>query len=479
MSRLCRIIFLMAMFFHIAPSLASTFTFDYWYGRRYHINLDGKIEPGDDEKFKREVLKHIRQGHLITALQLNTPGGNVPAATSIGEQARLLQLQTVAPFKDNNGDQICRYGSVDNLTYKRGDDCECASACFLIWSGGVDRAGQYIGIHHPYFDKKMYGSLTPEKAEEMYMGMADDVRRYLTKMEISDTIINKMFRYISKEMYYMNADEIESLKNTPPWLSQLLYDRCGNMPTGTIYSNSDRKAWFECTGQIHEAIAVKNAQKYLDQHSPGEKVPTGAVTPQPPAPSPSPTPTPSIRWPEPTPAPPTPVSSGRVVYTDGPNANYLIRNNRDLDGFDLKPYLRNVDQNACAQACTDNNMCQGFSYDEWNHFCILKSNITASRLEPREISGVVRGSFAQFPAPVNDKPHFQKYQNAYFQGDGYNSFTTPDANTCSQFCEGDLKCVAYTFFRTPQTCRLFNSTSLYLRGSSNSEVGVKSQSIER
>lgn len=494
MSRIGRIIFFMMILFQFTPSLAATFTSEFWFGRRVHITLEGKIEPGDDEAFKREVLAQIRSGHLVSALQLNTPGGNVPAATSIGEQVRLLQLQTIAPFKDNEGQQICRYGSVDNFTVKRGDECECASACFLIWSSGIDRIGKYVGIHHPYFDKKTYRNLTPDKAEEMYMGMADDVRKYLTRMEIPDGIINKMFRYISKEMYYLNDDELDGLRNPAPWLTQLIYDRCGTVPSGSIYDTPERRRYFECAGEIHEAIAARNSQKYLDQYGQsGEKVPTAITPPRPSAPVPAPVPqrtpppqvampvlpipfsppTPNVRAPEPTP------STGKVVYTDGPNANYLVRNNRDLDGMDLKPYLKNVDQNTCAQACTNNNMCQGFSYDDWNHFCILKTNITASRLEPREISGVVKGSFSQFPAPVDEKPHFQRYQNAYFQDEAYASLSSPDFMSCQQVCATDLKCVAYTYLRTQQTCQLLKSTSQYIRGNPAAEVGVKTQSIER
>jgi hypothetical protein len=494
MPRKWRLIILTMGLFTTTQSSAATFSTEHWYGRRFHMNLVGQINSGDDDIFKGEMLAQIRQGHIVSALQLYTPGGDVDAAISIGEQARLLQIQTVAPFKDGNG-HFCRYGQFDQIDRNQDDSCDCESACFIIWAAGIDRKGTYVGIHHPYFSKDMYRTLTPERAEEMYTGMANDVRKYLTKMDVPDAIVGKMFRYISTEMYFLDDEELDSLKNPLPWAEQLMADRCGTLPDGTIFDNSERKQVVDCQGEILEAIYARGEQKYLDLYGNRERVPdTEIVTTTVPGPDTTPGSIPSttITRTQPTipPAPNLPMAPapspvviptvpGRTVITDGPNTNYIIRNNRDLDGVDIKPYIRGVDQNACAQACADNNVCQAFSFDEWNHFCILKTDVSSSRLEPREISGVARSIYSRFPSAVDDTPHFQKFENAYFRGDSYSSLPAADAKACLQICDGDLRCVAYTYLYNTQTCRFFNSTNQYVHGNVDAEAGVKTQSKDR
>ena len=462
---------------------SATFETSVWYGRRAHITMWGEIKMGDDLAFKREILSQIRAGYLVTTISLYTPGGSVDAAMKMGEQIRLLHMQTQSPFKSSSGELVCHTGSFDRLINHTDSRCECASACFIVWAGGVGRFGNYVGIHHPYFNPKMFGKLDPEEAEKMYGPVETETRTYFAKMGVGDAIVNKMLRILSKDMVYLNEDQLDSLRNPASWIDEQVLARCGEIPDGLYYSNPARKAYLDCASAIHEAVYRKSAQKYLDVYGePGEKVPLAAVPATPVAP-------PSLR-PAPTPAPIKPTSPSpvqppglvvapsipgtKVVSTSGPNAEYFVRDNRDLDGIDIKPYLKNIDQNSCALACTANPFCQGYNYDEWNRFCILKSSVSASRLDPKSISAVKK-ILGPFPKPVDDLAKMYRYLKAYFPGDGYGNLTAYDANACSETCRTDLSCVAFTFFKSSQQCRLFKSTGQYTRGSDATESGVKSQ----
>lgn len=472
-----------------------------WYGRRVHTYLVGPIVSGDDDKFKAEVLAQLRKGNLVSALQLYTPGGHVEAAMSIGEQVRVLQIQTYTPERvwqngtfeaTESGEHYCRYGALDREEKRNDASCTCQSACFIIWAAGIDRRGDYIGIHHPYFNSKFFSGLTPKDARETYEKMANRVRAYFNKLSVPESILNRMWRTMADEMYFLNKDEVDSLRNPDAWRDQYLRDKCGSIPRdGTVFTNRDRKNAVDCQSEVYEAIYAEAAQKFLELYGKaGEEVPntrfepvrtstpSAPSTPQPKVvirttPDAPPAPNlPPARRPEPITVPPT--SSDRVVHTDGPNADYLIRNNRDLNGDDLRPFLPKVSQNLCAQECTKNLFCQGFSFDEWNHLCILKTNLRDSRLEPRSISGVKRGQFSRFPLTSSTAAQMKKFSNKYFPGEGYQTTTENSTDDCERVCHADMSCVAYTYLKTPSTCRLFKSTGQYF-SSPSADAGIKTQ----
>lgn len=482
-----------------SPAYAAKIIASDWYGKRVHLTLVGPIKDGDQETFKQEVLKQIRRGRLVSALQLYTPGGNVDAAISIGEQVRLLRIQTATPDRDSNDGtwdprtdkaRVCRYGPLDREEYRRDDSCDCQSACFIIWAGGVDRRGNYIGIHHPYFDSDTFAKLSATQARDMYQKMEGPVRQYFNKMDVPEHILKIMWNTLSVDMYFLSPTEIQQLRNPEAWRDQYMHDRCGKWPTeGTIYSNPQRKRVADCQGEVFESIYAEAAAKYLELYGrPGESVPETSIKPSMPTESAKPTPKIVVRTAPPTaPAPSLPAAppakpvvvpptpTGRVVYTDGPNADYHVRNNRDLEGDDLQPFLRQVDQNACARACTKNApTCQGYSFDEWNHLCILKTNVRQGRLEPRSIAGVRQSVFPAFPNVSREPAHMRRHRNKYFPGEGYLSVESGNTDACETTCFGDRNCVAYSYFKTPGTCRLFKSTGQYF-SSDQADSGVKTQ----
>jgi hypothetical protein len=178
-----------------------------------------------------------------------------------------------------------------------------------------------------------------------------------------------------------------------------------------------------------------------------------------------------------------------------PDANYVLRENRDLDGSDMEKHP-NTTQTDCMQMCERNSTCEGFSFDDWNNFCILKTGLRTTRLDPQSISGIKlqtatsrfgsdRLGAPNFAPLVSDTAHlnygskYARYANAYFPGDGYATYPASSLDHCArQICEPSQHCVAFTYFTNSNLCRIFSSTGKYFQGDHSSQIGVKTQELQ-
>jgi ATP-dependent protease ClpP protease subunit len=91
------------------------------------ITITGSIDFGDERRFRDVALQSER-----AMVALHSPGGNVKAGIEIGKAVRLKEYITaVSP------------------------DASCASACALIWLGGMKRfmaKGAQVGFHAAYIE---------------------------------------------------------------------------------------------------------------------------------------------------------------------------------------------------------------------------------------------------------------------------------------------------------------------------------------
>src|SRR5206468_167924 len=78
--------------------------------------------------------------------------------------------------------------------------CDCASACFLIWSSGVTREGNFVGIHRLYFRKTYFGSLSAAEAKKTYAAEEKRFRDYLAKLNVPAIIVD-LFAADSKYVF--------------------------------------------------------------------------------------------------------------------------------------------------------------------------------------------------------------------------------------------------------------------------------------
>jgi hypothetical protein len=120
------------------------------------LQIVGRIDDGDDAKFKNMLVEAINRGQQIERVSIYSAGGHVGAAMKIGRYIRTMHLSTVAPqLVPLLGRQTCDIhtmaGRVTVLEYEplrnRGDPrCMCGGECFLVWAAGSVRYGDGVQI---------------------------------------------------------------------------------------------------------------------------------------------------------------------------------------------------------------------------------------------------------------------------------------------------------------------------------------------
>ena len=108
------------------------------------LQIIGRIDEGDDLKFKALLVDAIERGEQITDVATFSQGGRTPPAIKIGKYIRTMHLRTVAPYLvPVVRRHICYVSAMTGPTTmlefdpvnNRGDArCTCAAECFLIWA---------------------------------------------------------------------------------------------------------------------------------------------------------------------------------------------------------------------------------------------------------------------------------------------------------------------------------------------------------
>jgi uncharacterized protein len=264
MSKLSRLTNLLAVIVLFFPDHSRAAQFDayQWYGNAFHIEISGPITAGDNDRFRKLVLSEIRSGHVVSGIHLNSPGGNVSEALGIGRVIRQLKASTYAPSL-RSGKRLCQTGSLDNISYEDSSSCECASACSLIWEAGVGRLGELVGIHRPRYDEATYKDLTPDQATKQYSEVLVETTKYFAEMGVPDWLSSRMYSVPSSDMHYLKDTELQEFSNSSPALGELVIARCGNVPSGTIFDNPERKNYVDCAFTINIDQVVKGNRGFL------------------------------------------------------------------------------------------------------------------------------------------------------------------------------------------------------------------------
>lgn len=206
-----------------------------------NFSIVGVIERGDDEVFRSKAVEAL-QGPCThpSAIVVFSPGGNVGAAMSIGEQIATLALTTFAPDLVKVFDHIpnkgsastprlvrrCETGSgADRLTIADAD-CTCASACFLIWLAGSKRQGDVVGLHRPIFDATSFGRLAPAEARSNYDALIAATASYLRRYGASEAIIETLLSTNSREVKYLSPSDLSGFRQAP-YFEELMIAKCG------------------------------------------------------------------------------------------------------------------------------------------------------------------------------------------------------------------------------------------------------------
>ena len=175
-----------------------------------NIRLIGEIEKGDAEKFKI-IVEYLREEKItVNVLLLASIGGDAIEAMQIGTIVRESFIPTQAPFALDS-----RFTCKGYPSGLEDDDCDCSSACFLIWAAGVHRVGDVLGIHRPYFLGRNLEKLSAAKDRQELVQIYERIRSYLENMDVPEHIINKMFNTGSDEITYLDWDSAKSMESVP------------------------------------------------------------------------------------------------------------------------------------------------------------------------------------------------------------------------------------------------------------------------
>lgn len=151
--------------------------------------LTGQIAIGDAARYTR-FLEDAKR--TIEMVRLNSPGGSVPDALSIGRAIRQAGLTTVM-------------GAVDI----------CLSACPYILAGGKTRdihSDAQVGVHQHYFGAN--SALPAFLAVETIQRGQGEVMSYLTDMGIDIEVMKHALLTPPDEIYVLLPDQLEKYRFT-------------------------------------------------------------------------------------------------------------------------------------------------------------------------------------------------------------------------------------------------------------------------
>jgi hypothetical protein len=198
--------------------------------------LRGQISKGDYEKVATFLKAHLP---FVSNFSLASPGGDVDEALKIGRLFRKYLIATVAPVNEHFEATGLVHDDVPFLSSGsrdlcRGQDCICASACALIWMGGISRSGT-VGLHRPRIDDPIFRGLPPAEASTAYRQVLGRVAAYLDEMEVPKSIVASMVATSSGDILWVD-NFIDGLEE-PPSIAEWEDASCGS---DVDWSNADK-----------------------------------------------------------------------------------------------------------------------------------------------------------------------------------------------------------------------------------------------
>jgi hypothetical protein len=207
------------------------------------LQIVGRIDDGDDVKFKNMLVGAINRGEQIERISIYSPGGRAGPAMRIGRYIRTMHLSTIAPrLVPLLGRQTCDIhtmgGQTTVLEYEpirnRGDPrCMCAGECFLIWAGGSVRYGDGVQIRRIAEHAEEEGKRSGPPATHLRAGH-ESVQEYLEDMGVPEGTVSRIFNIPPDTMEHLTKHEREVLTNPRalPLLGELVRALCPqHLPT--------------------------------------------------------------------------------------------------------------------------------------------------------------------------------------------------------------------------------------------------------
>jgi hypothetical protein len=153
------------------------------------ITISGIIKNEDVNQFKEYASQY-----RISSISLNSEGGSVDAAISIGRHIRQLKYNNPVgtPFVWVNSGQ------------------KCISSCVLILAGGLLRSvSGTVGIHRPFLIED--SNYSPEQQKKIYARIEKSIKDYLEEVNVPVSLYDTMFRIPTTQIRYLTTRELQDL----------------------------------------------------------------------------------------------------------------------------------------------------------------------------------------------------------------------------------------------------------------------------
>jgi hypothetical protein len=182
-------------------------------GKCIDADLRGPIVNGDYKKVEKLIEDSWPR---LATISLESEGGSVREALQIGRILRKFLVTTDVPANrcmvDVSGALVPSGLSVPPNPDV--DSCVCASACALVWFGGVERMGT-VGLHRPKITDPDFANLPPAEAMTVYRKILADIETYLTEMEVPHALVDKIAETGSSDIDWITARD--SHAERPGW----------------------------------------------------------------------------------------------------------------------------------------------------------------------------------------------------------------------------------------------------------------------
>ncbi len=189
------------------------------------MKVEGDIVPGDAARLLTKLLDfYMIYGPAIDTVYLMSTGGDVDEAMKLGTMIRRLRLKTVAPVWDTD------HPPRSSVLADNWKNVICASACFLVYAGGIDRFGNYLVLHRPYILAELSGKLSGVGYETALKQEMLKVAAYLQNMEVDASWIEKMMSANLQNSYVVTWREANNkarhLMGPVPSIAEILRAKC-------------------------------------------------------------------------------------------------------------------------------------------------------------------------------------------------------------------------------------------------------------
>jgi hypothetical protein len=160
-------------------------------GSRFKIVISGRISVATLFAFARALADPRIARTPAPSVELNSPGGSIPAAMAIGGFVRAGGLRTAVARRRT-----------------------CDSACALIlvagieWSAGVGS----VRIHRPRYEPDQAGEDADARARQAYKDVLANMRDYLERMGPGDRLLDAMLAVPSGRLRALSHRELRAFR---------------------------------------------------------------------------------------------------------------------------------------------------------------------------------------------------------------------------------------------------------------------------